>query len=127
MRKEYLTDMIKASAVLKGILTAVAVSLILSAIIGVVYHFSSITGAAIPWLTVVILAVGAFSGALITGKDVGNKGLYYGLATGLVFFLVILLAAKLFMPGQSALGIVYKLLITAAAGTVGGIIGVGLS
>ncbi len=127
MRKEYLTDMIKAGAVLKGILTAVVVSLLLSAVTGIVYHFSSITGAAIPWFAAVILAVSAFSGALITGKDVGNKGLYYGLAVGLIFFLVVLLAAGLVMPGQAALGIVYKMVITFAAGTAGGIIGVGLS
>lgn len=127
IKKEDFQSPINISAVLKGTFLTVAVSLLLSASAGAVYHFSSITEQTLPWIAAGILAVSAFSGSLAAGKEAGNKGLYHGLAVGTLFFFAVWLAAGLIMPGQAAVGIVYKLLIAAGAGALGGIVGVGLS
>lgn len=114
-------------AVLKGTLFTIVFSLFFSVLTGVAYHFSSLTDQALPWFTIAILAVSAFSGSLYAGRQAGNKGLYHGLAVGLLFFSTVWLSAGLVLPGQAIVGIAFKLLITSSAGALGGVIGVGLS
>lgn len=118
---------ININAVLKGTFLTLAVSLALSVGTGVVYHVSSVTEQTLPWFTGAILAVSAFSGSLAAGRQAGSRGLYHGLATGLLFFIAIWLLAALFLPGQASLSIFSKFLISLGAGAVGGVIGVGLA
>jgi putative membrane protein (TIGR04086 family) len=127
INKDNLNTTINIAAVLKGVLLTIVFSLFLSVLTGVAYHFSSLTDQSLPWFSVAILAVSAFSGSLYAGRQAGNKGLYHGLAVGLLFFSTVWLSAGLLMPGQAILGIACKLLITSSAGALGGIIGVGLS
>ncbi|MCL6561087.1 MAG: TIGR04086 family membrane protein [Firmicutes bacterium] len=127
IKKEDFSSPISVVAVLKGTLWTIAFTLVLSIGTGVFYHFSSVTEQTLPWFAAGILAVSVFSGSLAAGKEAGNKGLYHGLAVGLLFFLAVWLATGLLMPGQAALGIFYKMLISAIAGALGGVIGVGLS
>lgn len=127
INRENVRGPINVSAVLKGSFLTLAISLFLSIGAGIVYHFSSITEQTLPWSAAIILAASAFGGSLAAGKEAGNRGLYHGLAVGLLFFLAVWLAAGLLLPGQAVLGIVHKLLISASAGALGGVIGVGLS
>jgi len=118
---------VSPGAVLKGTLYALGLSLLFSAGTGIVYHFMSVSEQTLPWSAALILAVSAFSGSLAAGREAGNKGLYHGLAVGLLFFSLVWLASGLFLPGQAAVGTLYKLLIIASGGALGGIVGVGLS
>jgi len=118
---------LSAGAVLKGVLYALAVSLLLSTGAGLVYHFSSLPENTLPWLAAVILAASTFGGSLAAGRQAGSKGLYHGLAVGLLFFIVVWAVAALFVPGQAGLNIICKLLIIVPGGALGGVIGVGLS
>lgn len=127
INKENLRNSINLAVVLKGALLALGASLLLSFGSGIAYHFMSVTELILPWFAAVILAVSSFTGSLAASREAGNMGLYYGLAVGLLFFLAVWLAAGLLLPGQAALGIFYKLLITLSAAALGGIIGVGLS
>lgn len=120
-------SIIDIGAVLKGTFLTLAISLVLSAGTGFVYHVTSVTEQSLPWFTGAILVASAFSGSLAAGKQAGNRGLYNGLATGLLFFLVILLLAGLFLPGQAGLSVFPKLLLSLGAGALGGVIGVGLT
>jgi len=114
-------------AVLRGIIFALSIALLLSVCAGLVYHLSSLSEKTLPWSAAIILASGAFGGSLTAGRQAGNKGLYHGLAVGLLFFIAVWAAAALFIPGQAGLGIIYKLIIIISCGTLGGIVGVGLS
>lgn len=127
IKKESFSGQINIIAVIKGTLWTIVFSLLLSFGTGIFYHFSAVTEQSLPWFTAGILAVSAFGGALTAGRKAGNKGLYHGLAVGVLFFLAVWLVAGLFMPGQMVLGVFYKLLIAAFAGALGGIVGVGLS
>ncbi|MDD4239049.1 MAG: TIGR04086 family membrane protein [Desulfotomaculaceae bacterium] len=122
-----LRSSVNISAVLKGTFLTLAVSLLLSVGTGVVYHMSSLTEQTLPWFTGAILAASAFSGSLTTGKQAGSRGLYHGLATGLMFFLALWLLAGLFLPGQASISIFSKFLLSLGAGALGGVIGVGLT
>ncbi|HBC92341.1 MAG TPA: TIGR04086 family membrane protein [Pelotomaculum sp.] len=122
-----LRSLINVSAVLKGTFLTLAVSLLLSIGTGIVYHVSSATEQTLPWFTGAILAASAFSGSLAAGKQAGSRGLYHGLATGLLFFLALLLLAGLFLPEQAGLSIFSKFLLSLSAGALGGIVGVSLT
>jgi putative membrane protein (TIGR04086 family) len=101
--------------------------LLLSVVTGIVYHVSSLTEQTFPWFTGAILAVSAFSGSLSAGRQAGSRGLYHGLATGLLFFLALWLLAGLFLPGQASISVFSKFLLALGAGALGGVIGVGLT
>ncbi|MCG9967634.1 TIGR04086 family membrane protein [Pelotomaculum terephthalicicum JT] len=118
---------ISAGPVVKGILFALSIALLLSLCAGLIYHLSPLSEKTLPLLAAIILASGAFGGSLTAGRQAGNKGLYHGLAVGLLFFIVVWAAAALFVPGQAGLNIFYKLLIILGSGTIGGVFGVGLS
>ncbi len=122
-----LRSLVNISAVLKGTFLTLAVSLLLSIGTGIVYHVSSITEQTLPWFTGAILAASAFSGSLAAGRQAGSRGLYHGLATGLLFFLALWLLAGLFLPGQAGLSIFSKFLLSLSAGALGGVVGVSLT
>jgi len=122
-----LRSSVNISAVLKGTFLTLAVSILLSVGTGIVYHVSSVTEQTLPWFTVTILAASAFSGSLAAGRQAGSRGLYHGLATGLLFFLALWLLAGLFLPGQASISIFSKLLLSLGAGALGGVLGVGLA
>jgi len=114
-------------AVVRGIIFALFIALLLSVCAGLVYYLSSLPEKTLPWSAAIILASGAFGGSLTAGRQAGNKGLYHGIVVGLLFFIAVWLAAALFIPGQAGLSTVYKLLLTMSFGTIGGVVGVGLS
>lgn len=122
-----LESLINLRAVLKGTFLTLAVSLLLSVGTGIVYHVSSVTEQTLPWLTGAILAASAFIGSLAAGRQAGSKGLYHGLATGMLFFLTLWLLAGLFLPGQASISIFSKFLLSLGAGAFGGILGVALT
>lgn len=127
IKKENLRSPINISAVLKGTLLTIAISLFLSIGAGIFYYISSVSEQTLLLFTASIIGVSVFGGSIAAGKDAGNKGLYNGLAVSLLFFLTVWLFSGLILPGQAVPGIIYKLLIALPAGALGGIIGVGLS
>ncbi|MDD3652992.1 MAG: TIGR04086 family membrane protein [Desulfotomaculaceae bacterium] len=114
-------------AITKGILFALVLSLLLSTGAGLVYHFSSLPEHTLPWSAGIILACSAFCGAFTTGKRAGNKGLYHGLAVGILFFFITWIAAALFLPGQADISLITKFLVNLLGSALGGIIGVGMA
>lgn len=127
INKDTLGLNIKFTAIFKGMLLALALSIIFSVLSGLIYHLTSIPEHTLPWAAALILGASACGGAASAGRNAGNKGLYHGILVGLLFFLAVWLAAGLFMPGQAVLSNLQKFIITLVAGSLGGIIGVGLS
>lgn len=127
IKKEDFKIPLNLTAVFKGVLVTIAICLLLSIMAGVFYHVTTVSEETLLLSTVSIIVISVLNGSLVAGKVAGNKGLYNGLAVGLVFFLAVWLFSGLILPGQSILNIIYKFLLTLPAGAVGGIIGVGLS
>lgn len=114
-------------AVGRGIILALSIALLLSVCAGLFYHFSAFSEKSLPSSAAIILALGAFGGSLAAGRQAGNKGLYHGLAVGILFFIIVWATAALFVPGQAGLSLIYKFIVIMCCGTVGGVVGVGLS
>lgn len=114
-------------AVLMGTLISISLSLLLGIIAGFIYHFSTLSEQTLNWSAPLVLLAGIFSGALLAGREAGNNGLLHGLAVGSLFFLLGLLVKLLFQAGPSItiMPAFEKLLLFAAAGAIGGILGVG--
>ncbi|WP_066635687.1 TIGR04086 family membrane protein [Desulfolucanica intricata] len=116
------------SAVLKSTVIALAISVLLSLIGGFTFYFSDISESILPWMGAGILFLSVAIGGLLAGRRAGTKGLYHGLAVGALFFIITWLVAALILPSQVMLiSSLQKLLLSLAAGSLGGILGVGSS
>ncbi|MDI6906725.1 MAG: TIGR04086 family membrane protein [Thermoanaerobacterales bacterium] len=112
-------------AVGRGLLLAVLGVIALSLFASVVFYFSSLSEALLPWATSFAIFFGVAFGASAASRQAGGKGLWHGLAVGLGFFLLTLfVSAFILSEPLTLLGIGTKLLLTASAGVLGGIFGV---
>jgi putative membrane protein (TIGR04086 family) len=109
--------------ILKGILVATVLALLLSIIFGIVLSYTSLPESELFLNT--IFGFSVFVASFITAHQTGTKGLYYGLAIGIGFSLVVLvLSAVLWSDPPVWLRMGEKALIALVAGGIGGIIGV---
>ena len=118
---------LSGTAIFKGSVYSLGLSLFFSLVAGLTYHFTALPESTLPWAAVLVLALGAGGGSLAAGRAAGSRGLLHGAAVGGVFFLAVWAAAGLFLPGQAVLHVYEKLAVALVAGGLGGVIGVGLS
>lgn len=115
-------------AVLRGTVIALIVSILGAAALGLVFYFSNLSEKIMPLAAVGVLFLSVFIGGLLAAYNAGNRGIYHGLAVGFAFFVASWLLVVLFFPGNTVfLSVLQKFLVTAIAGGLGGILGVGLS
>ncbi|HBV97629.1 MAG: hypothetical protein JL50_03700 [Peptococcaceae bacterium BICA1-7] len=114
------------TALFRGMIAALALALTGSFFLGTLYHFTGIKETTLPLASSILLFLSVFTGGLFSSRFSGSRGLLHGITVGLVIFLIIWLLTGLFLPGGLGLiSIIQKLLICAAGGTLGGIVGVG--
>ncbi len=116
------------SSVIRGTVVGLVISVLGAAVLGLVFYFSNLSEQTLPLLGAIILFLSVFTGGVFAAQRAGNRGIYHGLAVGIVFFAVSWILTTLFFPGSAAVwDVARKLLITCAAGGFGGVLGVGLS
>ena len=116
------------SAIFWGTLTALIILLMLSALTGIIYYFSSLPESTLPWVASAILCISVFGGAVLAVNRVGTKGLYHGLGVSIICFMFVWIIAGLFLPGNIFLtGLTIKLVLTLIAGAAGGVLGINLT
>lgn len=109
--------------ILKGILLATVLALLLSVFFGIVLSYTSLPESEL--FLNIIFGFSVFVSSFITAHHIGTKGLYYGIAVGLGFSLIVLvLSAVLWSDTPSWLRLGEKTILALAAGGVGGIVGV---
>lgn len=111
------------SLILKGILVATILALLLSLVFGFLLSYTSLPESELS--INIIFGASIFVAAFITAHQAGTKGLYYGLAIGLGFILVVLILSAIFWsetPSWLKMG--EKTILALVSGGVGGIIGV---
>lgn len=114
---------IKFALILKGILLALMLAMLMSLAFSLLISFTSLPESGLSFN--IILGSSVFIAAAITAYQAGAKGLFYGLAVGLGFLLLILvLSSVLWAEQPSLLKISEKAILTLATGSLGGIIGV---
>jgi putative membrane protein (TIGR04086 family) len=115
-------------AIIKGTLLSLAVSILGSVIIGLVYYFANFTESSLPWLINGLFFLSVFLGAGWTAQQAKNKGVFHGLGVAVLFLLLALITAAVFFSfsiSMAPLGL--KLILALAAGITGGMAGISLS
>lgn len=116
------------TAVLRGTLAAVVISVLGSAVLGLVYYFTGLKEGTLPLLATGVFLLGVFVGGGMAAQYAGVRGLYHGLAVALAFFVISWLITGLLLPSPIILsGLLQKLLLCLGAGAVGGVLGVSLA
>jgi len=111
------------SLVLKGILLTSILALLMSLVFGALVSYTSLPESELS--IHIIFGSSIFVAAFITAYQAGTKGLYYGLAVGLGFILLVLFLSSIFWPDTpSWLKMGEKTILALVSGGVGGIIGV---
>lgn len=116
------------SAIFKGTVVTLAVSVAGSAFLGMLYYFTGLSEQTLPWFASAMLFTGVLLGGGTAAKNAGNKGLFHGIGVGVLYFLLIWIISAIFLPSQVAFfPLLLKLSLVLAGGALGGIVGVGLA
>jgi len=114
-----------SGAVLRGTLTSLALTFVLSLAGGLAYFFTALPEQTMPFLSAGIILLSAASGAFVAARRARGKGLYHGLAVGLATFLLLWAAVLLVGPGDAnPQSILEKLSLSVLGGLLGGFAGV---
>ena len=118
-----MTKSFQFSLILKGILLATILATLISLIFGVLLSYTSLPESELS--INIIFGASVFIASFITAHKASTKGLYYGLAVGLGFILLVLILSAIFWsetPSWLIMG--EKTILALVSGGVGGIIGV---
>ncbi|GAB6157428.1 hypothetical protein JCM39194_06280 [Desulfotomaculum varum] len=122
------TPVIHFSSVWRGTLVSLIFSLCLSILAGLAYYITGLSENTMPWVAGGILFVSVVTGSGYAAKRARSKGLFNGLGVGICTFIIIWLLVGLFLPGHVLLpGALSKFVLTLLAGSLGGMLGVGLA
>lgn len=113
-----------AKPIITGMLIGLVISLILLAVFSFIMTIRDFSGGTVSTLTIIAVAAGCFLGGFITAKIYGKSGLILGCITGLCMFLVLMAAGLAIEQAGLSLSGVFKLVVSVAAGGIGGIMGV---
>ena len=111
------------SLILKGILLASILAMLLSLVFGVLLSFTALPESELS--INIIFGTSIFVAALVTAYQAGTRGLYYGLAVGLGFILLVLILSSIFWSDTPTwLKMGEKTILALVSGGIGGIVGV---
>ena len=111
------------SLILKGVLLASILALFMSLVFGVLLSYTSLPESELS--INIIFGASIFIAAFITAYQAGTRGLYYGLAVGVGFILLVLILSSVFWADTPAwLKLGEKTILALVSGGIGGIIGV---
>ncbi|MGE5404656.1 MAG: TIGR04086 family membrane protein [Candidatus Saccharibacteria bacterium] len=111
-----------------GIAAAIAAAFIIGGILAGLIYFTSLKETLLSPLADFTLIISVFIGGFIAAQSFGHRGLINGLSVGAAIFVLIMLVSLIFDPDSLGLWpIVKNAAITLFAGTLGGIMGVGVS
>lgn len=109
----------------RGMAVAFAVTCIIFIGFGILLTYTDVSEERLPLVSLLCTAVSAAIAGYDWAACMGRKGILWGMAAGLVYtlvlYLVISLATDHFLPELSG---VMTLIVAAAAGSIGGILGV---
>ncbi len=113
-----------AITLLAGMLIGLAASLIMLLIFSLVMTMRDVPQGIVPTLSAVSVALGSFAGGFTGAKLHKKSGLAIGAVTGFLMCLLLTLAGLAVQGAGMGASVLIKLVISLAAGGIGGIIGV---
>jgi putative membrane protein (TIGR04086 family) len=111
------------SLILKGILLASILAMLMSLVFGVLLSYTSLPESELS--INIIFGASIFVAAFVSAYQASTRGLYYGLAIGLGFILLVFILSSIFWSATpSWLKMGEKTILALVSGGIGGIIGV---
>lgn len=112
---------------LKGLLWSIFITIILAIISALLLQYTALSENLLSGFSTFIFFISMFIGSTIAAYNAQGKGLLYGLAVSIAYFLLTLLGGLLLDSALLSWGFILKRFgLTACAGLLGGVIGVGL-
>jgi putative membrane protein (TIGR04086 family) len=116
------------SVELQGLFRSLLFGMIACIVASVVVYFSGIAETSTGIIGRLILIASVFYAACYVSKSYGSKGLIRGLTMGVMFYIVLLIASLIFQVSRIDIqSYLLNLLICLGSGSLGGILGIGLS
>jgi putative membrane protein (TIGR04086 family) len=114
-------------SVLKGVIGAVAITILLTAIFSLLMTFVEFSSSALSGIYVVITSIGLIFGSILSAKLHGHKGWLVGLSVGL-FFYIALYAIGVLFGAEAVLGMydLIKFSLCLVVGLLSGMLGINL-
>ena len=113
--------------VLKGLVGALAVTVLLTAIFSLLISFVEFSSAVFSGVFVVITSLGLIFGTIVAAKLHGRKGWLVGLTVGILFYIALYAIGVLF-GAEATLGVydLIKFSLCILVGTLSGMLGINL-
>jgi putative membrane protein (TIGR04086 family) len=116
------------NAVFKGLLAAIIITILGSALSGIIYHATALSEQTLPLVSSSLFYFSIFVGSIFAAREAGYKGLVHGIGVALLFVLFGWLLSNLFLHVKATfLVVLQKMIISLVTGALGGVLGVGLS
>ncbi|MBQ2676647.1 MAG: TIGR04086 family membrane protein [Clostridia bacterium] len=112
--------------ILWGVLAGAVVTVIFMFLFAAVLTFSDMSDSAAAVMSMISLAVGSLAAGFVASKLFGKNGLFVGVATGAVLFIIVMIVSMLLSSTGFTIQSVIKLVLTLISGAVGGVAGVNL-
>ncbi len=112
------------AAILKGLGIAFGITCIIFVICALILTYTDVNDSFIGIVSTICTAVSALCAGKIWASYVGQKGLIVGVIAGIVYGIILLVISVVSGGGPLSLGAGSCLLIAAAGGGIGGILGV---
>ncbi len=113
---------------IKAIGKALIVSLFLCVFVAILVYFTGIKETLLSPFGKIILTMAVFFASAQISHYHGNRGLVRGVSTGIIFFVIVLILTLVFNKSIVSIGaFFYSLMVCVIAGSLGGILGIGLS
>ena len=124
MLKNYFA-VFRIGSIFAGTLYALLAAIIFTIVLGIIFHYTSLSEVYLNNLSLAALIISVFLGGKYAAKSAGEKGLLQGLSVGFFFILIVAILTALLRPEQFIVqAVVKKTLYTFLAGGLGGVIGI---
>ncbi len=111
------------SVILKGAILSLILTVMFAALLAALMYFWDIADATASALVFIIAAVSCMAGAYASGKALGSKGLLTGAGVGIVYYIVLCIAALIIKKGVSVdTHTLIMLVAVTASGMLGGVL-----
>lgn len=119
---------LQINSVFKGVIWALIITIMLGVLLSIFLQYTPLSEVFLTGFSIFIFFISMLLGALISAHSAGCKGLFHGLSTSLVYFVLMTAAGLICVPTAISLGFAIKRFsLCLVSGVIGGIIGIGLS
>ncbi len=119
---------LQINSIFKGVVWALIITIMLGVLLSLILQYTPLSEGLLSGFSIFIFFISMLLGALIAAHSAGCKGLFHGLSTSLLYFVLMIAAGLLCVPTAISLGFALKRFsLCLVSGVVGGIIGIGLS